>query len=61
MTKEELAYQKKLEFALKLAIDDGRSMGVDIYCRDRCPHHLTCSKCAMAYYKKMAGIEVEQS
>ena len=53
----------KLGKALELAVHDSDKQGTDIWCHD-CPHGDNerldhCWECGVAYYKRLAGIEVE--
>ena len=52
----------KLEKALELAVHDSDTQGTDIWCHD-CPYGDNerldhCWECGVAYYKRLAGIEV---
>ena len=52
----------KLENALEMAVRDSDKSGTDIWCHD-CPYGDNerldnCWECGVAYYKRLAGIEV---
>ena len=53
----------KLENALEMAVHDSDKQGTDIWCHGACPHDDderldNCWECGVAYYKRLAGIEV---